>query len=377
MRFLKLYQVLPFILLVLFVNCVPISNRTAINQGQVDKTPTYLTSEISSGEKVVAPTSIQETSMETITQTMSPLKSTLRVLSEPEGAMVTIEEIELIAQTPSSIELLPNHYTIKVNLEGYQEWQEKILIPAGEDVEVLARLIPYLLAIGQYVPLVKLDDSGSSNTMFFLAYLHWDPIQQSLVYALTNGLVRESKDWFWWQYDLQTQKYFMITSPASIVSDETRELLKLCPLNAPTRIGDRDCRYATTLIESAKHQLIAFSPFQEIGYSEGELWMADANGSNSRKLANFAPLYVNWSSSGEWFVTGDSFPGLPGQQTPFLGRTDGSFFQNLEQLGQVDILCLNGLFPQFSPNEPKLLFTGSKVGCTEENDYKLTQVATL
>jgi hypothetical protein len=197
--------------------------------------------------------------------------------------------------------------------------------------------------------------------------------QSGFVYGIRKGWNgAEAKDWSWFHHNLLNGENLAIAPPQSIVNAETRIRLNLCPLDETEWTGSVKCNRLTTLIESSTNEMIVYSPILEDSFNEGELWLSDVDGSNAQKLADFAPFYAHWSNDGRWLVTGRQFPGLPGQVTHFLVATDGSFIEALQQISGIDSFYLNGLFPEFSPDGSYLLFAGSEIPeSREEDDYNL------
>lgn len=309
----------------------------------------------------------------TSTPEPTPLPAFLNVVSQPEGALLAIAEAELAVNTPYSTELPSGLYTVSVSLEGYQNWEENFLFQAGETYDLAVNLVANPGVAGQYITLAELGSASGFNEQRYLADITWEPEQNAFVYAMQEGVgYREAKDWTWSRFDLLNRENLALEAPQSLVNSEARVSLNLCPLDEQDWAGPTRCGFLNRLFESDVNDLFLFSPVLEDLYSEGELWIANIDGSDAQKLANFAPSYANWSTDGQWFVTASHFPGLPGQETHFLGATDGSYFETLQRITGIDNFYLNGLFPQFSPTKPELLIAGSQVSeSREESDYKL------
>lgn len=245
----------------------------------------------------------------------------------------------------------------------------------AQATEPASTLTPNPMAVGQYTTLAELGGTGTAAELPFLAHVEWHSDEQAIIYAINTGInSAEVKDWLWWQYDINSHQNQPLDAPQSLLSDEIRQTLNLCPLHETDWEGPSHCRYLTSLFESAAHGMVVYSPLlvEQFPYSEGELWIAQMDGSNAQKLAEFAPAYVNWSSDGKWFVTGQSMAGLPGQVVHYLAARDGSFFASLQQITGIDNFYLNGLFPLFSPDGKQLLFAGSAIKESRTAaDYKL------
>lgn len=374
-----------WLLLVLLIGCTPTPNEdpTLLSSTPVvTPIPTNITS-VSATIEVTGPseTPVLPTTtptpipLNTATSTPepTPLPAFLNVVSQPVGALLTIAEAELTVNTPYSTELPSDLYTVSVSLEGYQNWEEELLLQAGEAYELSVNLVANPGVAGQYMTLAELGSTSGFNEQRYLADIIWEPEQNAFVYAIQEGVgYREAKDWAWSRFDLLNRENLALDAPQSSVNSETRAALNLCPLDEQDWTGPTRCGFLNRLFESDVNDLFLFSPVLEDLYDEGELWIANIDGSDAKKLADFAPSYADWSTDGQWFITGLHFPGLPGQETHFLGATDGSYFGTLQQITGIDNFYLNGLFPQFSPTKPELLIAGSEVSeSREESDYKL------
>lgn len=303
----------------------------------------------------------------------TPLPVLLNVVSQPEGAVLTISELELTVNTPYSTELSPNLYTVSISIDGYQSWEESVLLKAGETYDLSVNLVANPRLVGEYITLAGLGSVSGVNEQQYLADITWELEQNAFIYAIQDGVgYREEKDWLWSHFDLFNLENRTLVTPQNLVSSETRTTLNLCPLNEQDWTGSTRCGFLNRLFESTNNDLLLFSPILENLYDEGELWIANIDGSAAKKLADFAPSYADWSMDGQWFVTGSHFSGLLGQQIHFLGTTDGLYFETLQQITGIDNFYLNGLFPQFSPTKSELLIAGSEVlESREESDYKL------
>lgn len=200
-----------------------------------------------------------------------------------------------------------------------------------------------------------------------LAIVFWDD-EHSLVYATASGIT-EPKDFDWWHYDLLTQQKRQLPPPSSAVSNEVRQKLNLCPLDLSDWTDSTECWVTSILFESPVSDLMLYSP---VSYYAGELWLANKDGSQAMKIGDFRPSYAQWSSDGKWLITGNHFPGAPGQETHYLIATDGTFIETLSKVTETDHFLLNGLYPEFSSDGQELAYVGSKIyESVNENDYHL------
>lgn len=56
----------------------------------------------------------------------------VQFISKPSGASVTVGRADLANRTRSKITLNPGNYLVKMNLDGYQEWQKSVEVDAGK-----------------------------------------------------------------------------------------------------------------------------------------------------------------------------------------------------------------------------------------------------
>lgn len=56
----------------------------------------------------------------------------VQFISQPTGAHVTVGSAELANKTRSKITLNPGTYTVKMTLDGYRQWQKKVVVRAGQ-----------------------------------------------------------------------------------------------------------------------------------------------------------------------------------------------------------------------------------------------------
>lgn len=347
-----------FLLVISMVGCL--ADQESESSFSENEMPTY-----ESVSTEIEPTStnvIVPTSLPTIEPTSVP--GIINISSTPQGAEITVSETEINDVTPYSTNLASGHYTVTLNLEGYQLWEENILVLEGETLEIQVELEPIPLIIGKYTPLVELGGIGNISEIPFLAYAGWESESDTFLYALDKGVnLAETKDWNWWRYDNADHEIQSINSPESLVNEETRNELEICPLNHLAWDGPASCSDLSFLFENRENNLILYSPLrlEDFPSIDGELWIANTDGTGTQKLADFAPAYAHWSSDGQWLTTGMAFAGLPGQAIHYLIKTDGTFVERLQDIIGVDSFYLNGLFPQFSPDGQKLLLAGSMV----------------
>jgi hypothetical protein len=310
----------------------------------------------------------------TLTPEPTPLPASLVVLSEPTGAVVTIAEVESAANTPHSMQLPAGSYTVIVSQQGYQDWEDTVLLTAGDTLELSVQLVPDPRIAGQYIALAEVGGIGAVDEIPHLAALTWELDQQAFVYAIQKNIgFTEPRDWAWWQFDLLARENLTLDPPQTLLDSETRAALNLCPLDEQEWVGPGKCRNFTRVFESDANDLIVFSPVPDDLYSENrELWVARLDGSDAQILADFAPGYAHWSRDGQWLAVGWPFAGLPGQAVHYLVARDGSYIETLQQITGIDSFYLNGLFPQFSPTKPELLIAGSEIyESREASDYNL------
>jgi uncharacterized membrane protein len=66
----------------------------------------------------------------------------LSVTSTPSGADILIDGRSIGEKTPHSVPIDPGTYTIKLTLEGYQDWTQSARVTGGETTDVHATLTP-------------------------------------------------------------------------------------------------------------------------------------------------------------------------------------------------------------------------------------------
>lgn len=211
---------------------------------------------------------------------------------------------------------------------------------------------------------ISLQELGARDNQY-LSYVDWEKDDLALVYAISERPLQAASSREWWRYDLRRREREHVSPPQSVVTVEAKQQLNLCSLEES---GSGECEGDLNLFESPFSNRIVFSPAS----GEDELWIANTDGLDVQKIADFTPTYVDWSSDGRWFVTGRHFPGLPGQNTHYLIAADGTFVKELTQITGHDQFLLNGLFPKFSPKGNKLAYIGSEIyESFEESDYNL------
>lgn len=297
-------------------------------------------------------------STSTVHATTVPAEGKLVALSNPSGASLAILELGINGQTPYSTTLTSGEYTLVISLIGYETWTETIEIIPDETTNIH----PQLESHYSYIPLEPIGEQT-------LAFLNWTD-DHTLVYAVYDGIAEEPRNWTWWHYDLLTQAKVQLSSPESRVSEETREMLNLCPFSQGGVANADNCGATSVLYESSVSDIMVFSPPIIFGQVGEELWLANTNGTNSMKIADFQPSYARWSNDGKWLIIGTHLPAMLGQQIHYLISTDGSFVQPLSQITNHDSVQINGIYPEFSPDGRKLAYIGTAVfGSLDENDY--------
>ncbi|MCB0033474.1 MAG: PEGA domain-containing protein [Anaerolineales bacterium] len=312
----------------------------------------------------ISPTITKQILSENISTSTSESFVNVTISSVPSGAEVTIVGNEATGITPFTTTLATGNHTIILKKSGYHSIEVVISLSDLGNTNILEYLIPYDMTIDHYIKLTDLGGVGDASQLSFLAEVDWVSEDEVFLYALNEGSnLSEAKDWSWEKYDLTNQEIGPQTSPTSAINDETRRNLKLCPLDKGEWESSIECEELTAVFESKEHGFVVYSPLspEDTSSDEGGLWIARLDGSNARKLSDFEPAYVNWSSDGQWFVTGERFAGLPGQAIHYLARTDGTFFKSLQNITGIDSFYVNGLFPQFSPDGQMLLYPGTKI----------------
>jgi len=74
--------------------------------------------------------------------TVPAIDGFLSVTSTPAGADIAIDGRPIGEKTPQTAPLMPGPHTIKLTLEGYQDWTEAVSVTAGKTVEIGATLTP-------------------------------------------------------------------------------------------------------------------------------------------------------------------------------------------------------------------------------------------
>jgi parallel beta-helix repeat protein len=82
-----------------------------------------------------------ETTYAQATLTMiPPIEGFLTVTSTPSGAAITIDGAHIGETTPHTRPMMPGAYTIKLTLDGYQDWKQRLQVMSGETRYVQATL---------------------------------------------------------------------------------------------------------------------------------------------------------------------------------------------------------------------------------------------
>jgi len=75
--------------------------------------------------------------------TLDQTTGSISVCSTPSGAGISFDDVPTNEITPYAIQNVdPGYHTIKLTLEGYQDWKEKVSVTAGKTVEIDATLAP-------------------------------------------------------------------------------------------------------------------------------------------------------------------------------------------------------------------------------------------
>ena len=75
--------------------------------------------------------------------TLDQAIGSIRVSSTPSGAGISLDGVPINEITPYAIQNVdPGSHTIKLTLEGYQDWKETVSVTAGKTVEIDATLTP-------------------------------------------------------------------------------------------------------------------------------------------------------------------------------------------------------------------------------------------
>ena len=88
---------------------------------------------------------VQVTSDETtnVNATLTQVTGSISVTSTPSGAGISFDGATINEITPYTIpNVKPGYYTLKLTLEGYQDWTETVSVTAGKTVEIDATLTP-------------------------------------------------------------------------------------------------------------------------------------------------------------------------------------------------------------------------------------------
>ncbi|MGB3458852.1 MAG: PEGA domain-containing protein [Halobacteriota archaeon] len=75
--------------------------------------------------------------------TLTPATGSISVSSAPSGADISLDGVPINEITPYAIpNVEPGDHTLKLTLEGYQDWKETVSVTAGKTVEIGATLTP-------------------------------------------------------------------------------------------------------------------------------------------------------------------------------------------------------------------------------------------
>lgn len=286
----KKLAVIGFLLIISMVGCLAgQESGSSVSENDIPTSESVSTEIEPTSTNVITPTPLPK-----VEPTSAP--GTINITSIPHGAEITISETEITDVTPYAINLVSGYYTVTLNLEGYQPWEENILVLEGETAEIQVQLKPNPLIVGEYTPLVELGGAGDISESPFLAYVDWESESDTFLYALDEGVnLAEARDWIWWRYDNADHEIQSLAPPESKVDEQTRSELEICPLNPLAWNGPASCSDLSFLFENTENDLILYSPLQleDFPTSEGELWIANTDGTEAQKLADFAPAYAH------------------------------------------------------------------------------------
>ncbi len=75
--------------------------------------------------------------------TLDQATGSISVTSTPSGASISFDGVPINGITPYTIQNVdPGYHTLKLTLEGYQDWTEAVSVTAGKTVEICATLAP-------------------------------------------------------------------------------------------------------------------------------------------------------------------------------------------------------------------------------------------
>jgi hypothetical protein len=82
---------------------------------------------------------IKDTKQTVATRGSDPSQAVVEISSDPDGAEIEIDGA-FVGNAPRSRSLSPGEHNIKLRKKGYQDWERKIAVQAGETLEVEAAL---------------------------------------------------------------------------------------------------------------------------------------------------------------------------------------------------------------------------------------------
>ena len=329
-------------------------------------TPTTIANDLHEPTTIIStPTALVNDVQETPTAiNTATLLGNLAIFSEPPGALLTIQGLNIEDITPYTVTLDPGFYTLTLSLENHNIWTDTIHVDVGQLSSIQANLVDKY----QYVSVQHV------NTTNFLEYVGWEAESNSLIYAVQGDLQLnnipsfESKDWIWWQYDVSSHNLKQIASPDSGVIDSTRQALNLC---SRQETKQTPCGGYSILIESMEADQIVFTP---VTTGEGSTWLANLDGSNIIQVEEIesAPAYAKWSSDGNWLIIGTFTPLTVGGYEHYLVASDGSFVSKIGEMTNTNYKLVTGIFPEFSPDGRKVAFVGTEnEDIQDEESYNL------
>jgi len=206
----------------------------------------------------------------------------------------------------------------------------------------------------QFVPQVILIDT--THPMTSVCTIEWETDNLVLHYAL-GDLRAEPKDWAWWRYELGTGTKEPLPAPVSHVPDAVRAQLGLCVE------ADLRCWMESNLFESPSGTQMAYGPIGSQGFEvgNGELWIANVDGSNRRLVPAFLPGPVEWSLKEDFLLVDAAWSEWP---EGFLVRVDDLAVNELLDLVAMES-CesreIRHAAPHFSPDGGRIAFVGGQL----------------
>jgi hypothetical protein len=359
------------LLLVAIVACQP-SEVEDLEYKLESKTPVSSLQEnvVSEAEEVVLPIvtpspTITATSTAEIVATNTPTitqvpTGKVQIISEPEGALVSILNNSLSEETPVTWMLPLGIYTVTLTLAGYDDWIVPITVEASSEMTLTAIL-------RQHHTIIPIEKSAH------IWELEWSEDGQSLTYSMGNEqwpLHVQSLSIYqsWWRYDMVSSMKQILPSPQTRVSNTIREMLGICPFPVPEQLP-YPC--SSNLKESTISDRIVFQ--SEKLDSQIYTWLANTDGSDIIPLGfSDSPQDVIWSSDGQWLLIGIYWGGDGDLYT--LVSSDGTIVENLEELTNTSHYRVQGPTPQFSPDGQKLAFVGIETGGRNLSVEQLDQI---